>query len=88
MTDDEVRELLGNLGVQSFHTRDEQEVAGYAEAMNLIFDSFAEIPITENHIQQFHTILLKYSTKDERHRGKYKTLSNTVAAFDHDGKEL
>ena len=88
LTDDEVERLLSGVGLKRFRSRDEQEVAGYAEAMNLVFESFADIPITENHIRQFHQILLKYSSKDARHRGDYKKLPNSVEAFDADGKSL
>jgi hypothetical protein len=44
-------------------TRDEQEVAGYAETMELVFRSWAEITLTENHIKQLHRDLLRYSEK-------------------------
>lgn len=88
LTDAEVEQLIGKLGKESFQTRDEQEVAGYAEAMETIFHSFNEIPVTENYIKQLHSILLKYSEKDARHRGEYKTLSNSVEAFDADGTSL
>jgi Fic family protein len=53
-----------------------------------VFDAFEQIPVTENMIGQLHRDLLRHSTKDERHRGHYKTLSNHVAAFDADGKEI
>lgn len=43
--------------------------------------------LTENHIRQLHQTLLRHSTKDERHRGTYKTLSNSVVAKDADGHE-
>jgi len=36
---------------ESFATRDEQEVAGYADAMEMIFDGHEAITITENHIR-------------------------------------
>ena len=88
LTDLEVEKLLSGLEVGSFQSRDEEEVAGYAEAMNLIFGSFREIAITENYVKQLHSILLKYSSKDVRHRGDYKKLSNNVEAFDQDGKSL
>ncbi len=88
LTDREVEKLLTGIEVGSFHSRDEEEVAGYAEAMNLVFSSFREIAVTENHIKQLHSILLKYSSKDVRHRGDYKKLSNNVEAFDQDGKSL
>jgi Fic family protein len=80
--------LLLNLNKKSFKNRDEQEVIGYAELMNFIFDNYKEIPLTENYIKQMHNILLQHSDKDERHRGDYKKISNSVSAFDKDGKEL
>ena len=88
LTDLEVEKLLSGLEVGPFQSRDEEEVAGYAEAMNLIFGSFREIAVTENYVKQLHSILLKYSSKDVRHRGDYKKLSNNVEAFDQDGKSL
>jgi Fic family protein len=88
LTDLEVEQLLAGLDIGSFNSRDEEEVAGYAEAMNLVFSGFQDIPVTENHIKQLHNILLKYSGKDGRHRGEYKKLSNNVEAFDADGKSV
>jgi Fic family protein len=88
MTDQEVEALLTGIDIRSFRSRDEQEVAGYAEAVNLVFDAYDQIPISENHIKQLHRILLKYSAKDTRHRGEYKKLPNHVEAFDQNGKSL
>jgi len=88
LSDREVEELLSNLGTDSFSSRDEEEVAGYAAAMDLVFESWEHLKITENHIKQLHRILLQYSSKDERHRGDYKTTPNNVAAFDANGKQL
>jgi Fic family protein len=88
LSDREVERLLANLEIKSFATRDEQEVAGYAETMELIFRSWAEITLTENHIKQLHRDLLKYSEKDAHHRGNYKTLPNNVVAFDEVGKHI
>src|SRR5262249_37289441 len=84
----EVERLLSNLRAHPLTTRDEQEVAGYAEVMNTIFEQFDAIPLTENHIKQLHRDLLVHSAKDERHRGAYKTLPSHVEAFDEDGKSL
>ncbi len=39
LSDREVEQLLSNLEIKSFATRDEQEVAGYAELMDLVFSS-------------------------------------------------
>ena len=86
LTDREVEKLLSKIEIRKFDSRDEQEVAGYAETMETIFHSFDDIPITENHLKQLHRDLLRYSQKDERHRGEYKKLPNNVVAFDADGK--
>ncbi len=88
LSDVQVETLLSNLSVTSFKSRDEQEVAGYAEAMDTIFQAYEDMNITENHIRQLHQMLLRHSSKDERHRGEYKNLSNNVVAFDEDGKEI
>ena len=86
LTDREVEKLLPKLKIQKFDSRDEQEVAGYAETMEMIFHAFNDIQVSENHIKQLHRDLLRYSLKDERHRGDYKKLSNNVVAFDAEGK--
>src|SRR5665647_1185304 len=88
LSDREVDRLLSKLQIKSFTTRDEQEVAGYAEVMDLVFSSWQDITLTENHIKQLHRDLLAYSEKDERHRGNYKTSSNSVAAFNENGVQL
>lgn len=89
LSDAEVEDLLSQaLSIKSFKSRDEQEVAGYAEAMDLVFEAHADMTLTENHIRQLHQTLLRHSTKDERHRGSYKTLPNNVVAFDAGGREI
>ncbi|WP_247649313.1 Fic family protein [Labrenzia sp. THAF82] len=88
LSDRDVERLLSKLEIKAFETRDEQEVAGYADVMETIFGGADAINITENHIMQLHRDLLKYSAKDEWHRGAYKTNSNHVTAFDADGKEV
>lgn len=88
LSDREVERLLSNLVIQTFETRDEQEVAGYAELMDLVFGSWQDIPFNENHIKQLHQILLRHSKKDAWHRGHYKTNSNSVAAFDKKGMQI
>ena len=88
LSDREVERLLSNLASQSLETRDEQEVAGYAELMDLVFSAWQDIPFNENHIKQLHQILLRHSAKDTRHRGQYKNTSNSVAAFDETGAQI
>ena len=88
LTDQEVRALLSNLEVKSFATRDEQEVAGYADVMETVFGAWADLTLSENHIRQLHRDLLRYSSKDDRHRGAYKTARNDVVAFDEQGNQI
>jgi Fic family protein len=86
LSDVQVETLL--LNPSSTSTRDEQEVAGYAEAMDLVFQAYEDLRLTENHIRQLHQTLLRHSTKDDRHRGSYKTLPNHVVAKETDGREI
>ena len=88
LTNAQVEALLSGLGTQSFTSRDEEEVAGYAALMETVFTSWEHLTLTENHLQQLHGILLQYSRKDERHRGHYKNLSNNVEAFGPEGESL
>ncbi len=88
MSDAQIEKLFSHIDRKSFRTRDEQEVAGYADLVNTIFDNYQHIELSENYIFQLHQILLRYSDKDERHRGEYKHDTNRVAAFDKQGKEI
>lgn len=88
LTDSEVERLLSGIKIESFGSRDEEEVAGYAEAMEMVFESYEDIQINENYIKHIHKIFLKYSSKDERHRGEYKSIPNHVEAFDKNGRSM
>ena len=88
LSDRDVERLLSNLQIQKFSTRDEQEVAGYAKVMEMVFTAWPDITLTENHIKQLHRDLLVHSEKDAWHRGSYKTSSNRVVAFDEGGQQL
>lgn len=88
LSDEEVETLLAGLHSESFQSRDEQEVAGYAHAMSTVQAAWQDLSITEGILLQLHRDLLRYSGKDERHRGTWKTLPNHVAAFDTEGKEV
>ena len=87
LTNVEIKELLDNMEITKLKTRDQQEVVGYYDVLEIIFESFADISISKNYIQQLHQRLLKYSTKDDRHRGNYKNLSNKVVANYPDGTQ-
>lgn len=88
LSDKEVERLLSNIDALSLESRDEQEVAGYAYVCDEIFEGFISISFSENIIKQLHAWLLKFSDKDQRHRGNYKILSNNIEAFDQSGKSL
>ena len=88
LSDPEVSALLEGLDMRSFRSRDEQEVAGYAKAIQHIHDSYEQIELTENNIKYLHKVLLQFSTKDEWHLGEYKKHPNHVAAFDSDGNQI
>ncbi len=88
LSDRDVERLLSNLRVQKFSSRDEQEVAGYAKVMELVFSSWQDLALTENPIRQTHRDLFGHSDKDARHRGHYKTAPNRVEAFDENGRQV
>lgn len=85
LSDDEVEALYRNLRIRKFRTRDEQEVAGYLEMLELVLGSYADMPLSESLLLQLHRDMLKYSDKDERQRGAYKFGPNRVEAKDHEG---
>nr|WP_253307634.1 Fic family protein [Rickettsia endosymbiont of Ceutorhynchus assimilis] len=71
--------------VQKFKTRDEQEIVGYIQCLELIFNNYQEIYITESFVLKLHSDMLVYSEKDIRHKGNYKFGSNRVEATDYNG---
>ncbi len=87
LTNNEIKELLENMKITKLTTRDQQEVAGYYDVLEIIFESHTDIKISKNYVQQLHQRLLKYSVKDDRHRGNYKNLSNKVVANYPDGTQ-
>jgi Fic family protein len=87
LSDREVERLLATSDVRSLVTRDEEEVAGCADVLELVFRSWETIAIKENHLKQSHRDLLKHSKKDAWHRGAYKTSPNSVMAFDEEGRQ-
>lgn len=87
MTDAEVEVLLSKLKIARLEERNEQEVAGYFEALDTISEHWKNIEITEGNLKNLHNILMKYSKKDEWHRGNYKQTSNAVEATYPDGSK-
>jgi Fic family protein len=88
LSDEDVERLMRGLQMQTFADRDKQEVQGYYELLQNVFDSWQQIPFTESTIQHFHQELLKHVEKDERHRGKYKKEENKVYMVDDKGEPV
>jgi Fic family protein len=87
LTNTEVEKLLKSVKITKLKTRDEEEVVGYYEVLQIILGNYEGIKLTENYLHQLHGILLKHSGKDQRHKGKYKSLSNKVVANYPDGTQ-
>lgn len=85
LTDGEVERILQGLAVSKFSDRDSQEVQGYLETLQNVFDSFQNLPLREGVITTLHNELLKYSEKDALHKGMYKKGENTVGVLGPDG---
>jgi Fic family protein len=85
MSNEEVDILLKGLTVEKLEDRDSQEVAGYFEVLDIISESYEGIEISENSIKGLHNALMKYSEKDQWHKGDYKQHSNSVEATLPDG---
>lgn len=63
--------------------RDEQEIAGYRDVLNIIHESFDAIPITRNYILQLHKIM--YSHMNNPFAGQTKNVQNYISATYPDG---
>jgi len=86
LSDIQIQDLLSKIKIKTLKTRDEQEVAGYLELLKNMFDSWKKLHFSESLILGFHKELLKYSAKDERHKGHYKIDSNRVEARNVQGE--
>lgn len=80
LTNEEVETLLANIKINKLETRDEQEVLGYYDVLEIILENYRGIDLKESNIFNLHNLLLKYSEKDQTHKGSYKQLSNKVVA--------
>jgi Fic family protein len=88
LSDADVAAVLGGLSFDSFRARDEQEVRGYADLLELIFEGHHRMALTESTVKSLHQVLLNQSVKDERHRGDYKRAPNHVEAVHPDGRRV
>ena len=88
LSDEEVESLMRGLSMQKMRDRDAQEVRGYYEVLQTVFEGYGDMDLTESTILHLYNQLLKYSDKDERHKGQYKHLENQVQMKDQSGKVL
>lgn len=88
LSDDDIEKVMKGINIKKFTNRDKQEVKGYYELLENIFNSWGSLKFSENSIKYFHKELLKYSDKDQRHLGNYKFGENKVVAYDQAGKEI
>lgn len=88
LSDEDIEKMMRGLFVQKFTDRDVQEVKGYYELLNNVFDSWKHIKFNESTIKHFHKELLKYVEKDEKHRGEYKKQENKVHMINEAGESV
>lgn len=88
LADEDVEKLMAGMAIQKFADRDMQEVKGYFELLQNVFEAWEDINFSENTIKHFHQELLKYVEKDKFHKGKYKSKENRVEMVDSEGKRI
>lgn len=88
LTDKEVEVLIDNLDIATLNDRDQQEVVGYYDTLNMITESYRDIPVADSSIKHLHNTLMKPSTKDNYHKGDYKTSANRVEKTMPDGARI
>ena len=88
LTDEDIEKMMRGLSMQKFADRDTQEVQGYYELLDNVFNSYSKIPFSESSIKHLHRELLKYVKKDELHRGEYKKTENRVEMINEVGESI
>ncbi|MEM6772136.1 MAG: Fic family protein [Bacteroidota bacterium] len=87
LSDEEVARLIDNMDITQLASRDEQEVAGYYRVLDILQEQYEALTLSETLIKGLHNELLRFSAKDQHHRGDYKKQSNRVVATDEAGNE-
>jgi len=88
LSDEDVEKLMRGIDIQKFSDRDKQEVKGYYELLENVFDSWKSLRLNGSTIKRFHKELLKYVKKDEIHRGEYKKRENQVKMINAAGESV
>ncbi len=88
LSDEDIEKMMRGLSMQKFADRDKQEVQGYYELLDNVFNAADKIPFTESSIKHLHKELLKYVEKDKLHRGEYKKTENRVEMINEAGESI
>ena len=88
MSDEDIEKLMRGIIIEKFKDRDVQEVKGYFELLQNIFDTWSSLSFNENAIKHFHKEMLKYVEKDNLHRGNYKKIENKVQMINEKGQSI
>lgn len=88
LSDEDIEKMMRGIGIQKFADRDKQEVKGYYELLENVFDSWKTLSFSESSIKHLHRELLKYVEKDELHRGEYKKQENKVHMVNEAGESV
>ncbi len=88
LSDEDVEKLIRGINIQRFTNRDKQEIKGYYELLENVFNSWRKLKFNESAIKHFHQELLKYVEKDKTHRGEYKKQENKVHMVDEAGRSI
>ncbi|MDO8570320.1 MAG: Fic family protein [Candidatus Daviesbacteria bacterium] len=88
LSDEAVDDLMRGIAIEKFTNREKEEVRGYFELLQNIFNSWEDLGFTEGSIKHLHKELLKYTEKDVLHRGNYKNADNKVQMVDGKGRAI
>lgn len=88
LSDEDIEKLMRGISIEKFSDRDKQEVRGYFELLQNVFNSWQDLSFNESTIKHFHKELLKYTEKDQIHRGEYKKKENKVQMVNVAGESI
>ncbi|MBU0578666.1 Fic family protein [Patescibacteria group bacterium] len=88
LSDEDVEKMMRGISIQKFTDRDKQEVKGYYELLENVFNSWKTLRFNESTVKHFHQELLKHVDKDQRHRGDYKKQENKVHMVNEVGESV
>lgn len=88
LSDEAVDDLMRGIAIEKFTDREKEEVKGYFELLQNVFNSWEDLGFNEGSIKHLHKELLKYVEKDALHRGNYKSVDNKVQMVDAKGRAI